>query len=184
MKPDIVVALALLLPLAGGCSSSTPPVVTPQEMTLPGETLPSVEGKSLSGEVWRLPEDLAGKPAILLIGYVQEAQFDGDRWLIGLLQTQTPAKILEVPTIKGLVPSLISGRIDSGMREGIPSEDWASVVTVYGSGAGDLVEFTGNEKPRNMRVVLLDAEGRIRWFHDRGFSAGKVVELDALVRSL
>ena len=46
------------------------------------------------------------------------------------------------------------------------------------------VEFTGNEKPRNMRVVLLDAEGRIRWFHDRGFSAGKVVELDALVRSL
>ncbi len=164
MKTALLLALGLVLGLAG-CSSSTPPPVTVEEMTLPGDTLPSVEGKSLTGDV-------------------QEAQFDGDRWLIGLLQTQTPAKILEVPTIKGLVPSLISGRIDSGMREGIPSEDWASVVTVYGSGAGDLVEFTGNEKPRNMRVILLDADGRIRWFHDRGFSAAKVVELDRLVRSL
>ena len=64
------------------------------------------------------------------------------------------------------------------MRSGIPSEDWPSVATVYGPGAIRIVELTGNERPRNIRVLLLDAGGRIRWFHDRGFSASKLLELD------
>jgi len=34
-----------------------------------------------------------------------------------------------------------------------------------------------------MRVLALDAQGVVRWCHDRGFSAGKLLELDALVRS-
>ena len=66
----------------------------------------------------------------------------------------------------------------SGMRSGIPSEDWESVVTLYGSDAHDLVAFTGNERGRNIRVLLVDSEGVVRWFHDRGFSAGKLLELE------
>ncbi|HEU4703670.1 MAG TPA: hypothetical protein VFS37_14400, partial [Conexibacter sp.] len=68
-----------------------------------------------------------------------------------------------------------------GMRSGIPSEDWASVVTVYNSDAERLVQFTGNASPRNIRVLLLDAAGRVLWFHDRGFSAGKLIELQRAV---
>ena len=121
---------------------------------------------------------------VLLLGYVQDAQFDGDRWLFGLLQAETPVAIREVPTIKGFVPRLIANGIDSGMRSGIPSEDWASVVTVYGSDASKLVAFTGDENARNMRVLLLDAQGRVAWFHDRGFSAAKLLELDQRAREI
>ena len=58
------------------------------------------------------------------------------------------------------------------------------MVTVYGDGAGDLIEFTGSENGRNMRVLLLDGEGRVRWFHDRGFSAGKLIELERALADL
>ncbi|MDG2143406.1 MAG: hypothetical protein P8N31_07615, partial [Planctomycetota bacterium] len=98
-------------------------------------------------------------------------------WLIGLLQATPTAMILEVPAVNGLFPSLIADTIDSGMRSGIPKEDWSSVVTIYGDSASEIVEFTGNENPRNVRVVLLDSNGTVRWFHDRGFSAGKLLEL-------
>lgn len=176
--------LAAGLALVGmiACSSCRSTVL--ENRSPVGEVLPSVVGESLEGEAFALPADLAGEPAILLFGYAQDAQFDADRWLFGLLQSETPARLLEVPTIRGFVPSLIGGRIDAGMRSGIPSEDWGVVVTLYGEGAGRIVELTGNRNPRNIRVMLLDGGGTVRWFHDRGFSAGKLLELDRAARAL
>lgn len=162
-----------------GCSNSSTVNRDPV-----GEVFPTVQGESLDREAIELPSALAGQPAILLVGYLQEAQFDADRWLFGLLQAGTPAQIREVPTIPGLVPSAISSTIDNGMRAGIPSEDWGSVVTIYGSDAGKIREMTGDENGRNMRVILLDQEGHVRWFHDRGFSAAQLIALDKAAREL
>ena len=168
---------AALLALLAACASPIPnrdPI---------GEPFPSVEAETLSGEALRLPEDLGGEPALLLVGYEQDAQFDGDRWLLGLLQAGAPVQVYEVPTIRGWAPRLFAGRIDQGMREGIPSEDWASVATVYGD-ASKIAELTGTEQGNNMRVLLLDGEGNVVWFHDRGYSAGVLIDLlDAAVRT-
>ncbi|MBK7644409.1 MAG: hypothetical protein IPJ19_15435 [Planctomycetes bacterium] len=172
-----MLSLAFLIPVAlPSCKSAIP------NREILGQGFPAVVGESLAGERMELPAHSG--PAVLLVGYAQDAQFDADRWIYGLLQAKPTATILEVPTIPGLFPRVASGWIDSGMRSGIPSEDWASVVTVYGSDAGRIAEFTGNEKPRNIRVLLLDSEGRVRWFHDRGFSAGKLLELDQAIRAL
>ena len=135
-----------------------------------GEPFPTVAGKALDGTPMTLPSDLSGEPSLLIVGYVQDSQFDIDRWLLGLIQAEVAVKTLEVPTVRGLVPGLISGTIDSGMRGGIPSEYWGDVVTVYG-GADEIARFTGTEGPRNARVLLLDREGRVVWFHDRGYAA-------------
>lgn len=172
-----VLALPVLLALPA-CRSALP------NREPLGEVFPSVTGEALSGETVSLPDDLAGAPAVLLVGYVQDAQFDADRWLFGLLQAGTPVALREVPTIPGLMASAAGGFIDEGMRSGIPHEDWRAVVTLYGGDARTLAEFTGNTRPRNMRVLLLDAEGRVVWFHDRGFSAGKLLELDRAARAL
>lgn len=160
--------LFLSLGLAQACSS---PLKNRDPL---GETFPPCEGTGLDGVPVALPLD---EPSVLLLGYVQEAQFDADRWLIGLLQVRPDVRILEVPTLPGLFPSLIAETIDEGMRSGIPEEDWSSVVTLYGERAEPVVALTGEENPRNIRVLLLDHEGRVRWFHDRGFSAGKLLEL-------
>lgn len=149
-----------------------------------GESLPPLAGQALDGRQMRLPGDLRGSPAILLVGFEQDAQFDADRWLFGLLQSKTPVRVLEVPTIGSRIATVFAGSIDSGMRGGIPNEDWGSVVTLYGAGARTLRELTGSERGSNMRVLLIDSDGVIRWFHDRGFSAGKLLQLDERAREL
>ena len=178
MKLTALTLLALILSAATmvACHSTVPNRVPLQE------SFPVVRGQSLAGEEVRLPD--LGKSTLLLVGYAQDSQFDADRWIFGLLQAGFPTRIVELPTIPGLFPRMLSGMIDSGMQSGIPSEDWSSVVTVYGSDARMIVEFTGDEKPRNIRVLLLDSQGHVRWFHDRGFSASKLLELDHLARSL
>lgn len=171
-------ALLLLVALvAAGCGR------TVANRNPVGERFPQVAGTALDGRAVTLPDDLAGAPALLLVGYVMEAQFDLDRWLIGVAQAGLGVRVLEVPTIEGMLPGLYAGTIDEGMRRGIPSEDWGLVVTVYDD-APRIVELTGNERPRNGRVLALDAEGRVVWFHDRGFSAGRLLDLQRTLDAL
>lgn len=142
-----------------------------------GEVFPTVEGRQLSGKKVELPSLFLGQPTIVLVGYVQDSQFDIDRWILGLNQLDNPLPIVEVPTIAGFFPQLFSGSIDEGMRSGIPEEDWPLVVTVY-DGAEKIITFLGNANSRNARVLLLDEKARVRWMADRGYSAALVSALD------
>ena len=158
----------------GGCSSPIP------RRDPTGEVFPSVMGESLEGVKIAIPEDFAGAPVLLIVGYKQNSQFDIDRWLLGLVQAEVDVAIREVPTIAGLVPGMIGGWIDSGMRRGIPKEDWGSVVTVYRD-AKKIQRFTGTKDGLPGRVLLLDGEGKVIFYHDRGYSVGS---LQTLVRRL
>lgn len=149
-----------------------------------GDSFPAVVGQDLNEAAHKLPSEHAGKPVLYLVGTVQETQFDIDRWLVGLLLAKTPVTFVEVPTIPGLIPSaFLQGTINGGMREGIPSEDWGGVVTLYGDDAERIVAWLGNETPRNARVLLLNASGEVIWFHDRGFSPARLLDLDQAVRA-
>ena len=163
-------------------AKSSPPTLANRDPI--GETFPSVVGQSLEKERTEMPAAFAGEPAVLLIGYLQRAQFDIDRWVMGLLQSGVDARIVEVPTIPGLVPSLASGWIDDGMRSGIPREDWGAVVTLYGEAARPVAELTGTEKGRLTRVVVLDAEGEVVWFDDEGYAPRKALQVADLVSRL
>lgn len=181
-RRTVVGSLVLVIVLVALQLASCRSIVENRDPT--GERFPTVTGESLEQVEVTLPDDLAGAPAVLLVGYLQDAQFDADRWLYGLLQADLDVAIREVPTIPGLFPRVLAGTIDDGMRSGIPTEDWQTVVTVYGGDASDIVAATGNERGRNIRVLLLDADGRVVWFHDRGFSAGKLLELERALAEL
>ena len=147
-----------------------------------GQVFPTVTGENLDKEKVELPTAHLGRPVLYMVGYVQQTQFDLDRWAVGLVQVGFPCPIVEVPTIPGLVPSMFKGMIDNGMRSGIPNEDWGSVITVYAD-AQAIVDFTGNENPRNGRILLLDKDGRVVWFWDQGYSARRVLDLKRAVES-
>ncbi len=167
-----VLFTALLL---SGCTAAHP-----SRIPL-GEPFPHVQATVLGGEEVEIPSLFQGKQILLLVGFVQEAQFDVDRWVLALKQLKTPVAIAEIPAIQGLFPRVISGTINQGMKDGIPEEDWRIVFTVY-KDSEKIAKFVGNSKPRNVRVVLLDKAGIVRWFHDRGFSADRAIELDKLAR--
>ena len=148
-----------------------------------GHRFPSVSGKALSGERFEIPSAFEDNETLLLVGYKQRAQFDIDRWLLGLSVKKLGLKVYELPAVVGLIPSIISTRIDNGMRRGIPEEDWAQVITVY-EGATRIAEFTGNEEELTGRVLLLDKKGIVRFFHDEGFSVKALERLATTVRQL
>ena len=111
-----------------------------------------------------------------MIGYEQNSQFDIDRWFIGLDMKEVDIVAYELPTIAGMFPRMFSPFIDEGMRKGIPKELWGGVITIYKD--GDKVQaFTGNQNPNNARAVLVDANGKVVYFHDRGFSVSALNQL-------
>jgi len=141
-----------------------------------GDKMIEATGQSLEGNAVVIPQDFSGQETLLLFGYKQDSQFDIDRWLIALDMTQTQVAAYEIPTIQGMLPRMFSGFIDSGMREGIPKDLWKGVVTVYAD--GDKVQrFTGNLNPNNARVMLLDKQGSIVYFYDKGFSVAALNEV-------
>ncbi|NVK24936.1 MAG: hypothetical protein HWE10_08410 [Gammaproteobacteria bacterium] len=147
-----------------------------------GESFPTVTGNTLEGQTITLPNELNNKLTLLLVAYKQRSQFDVDRWLIGLDMTNTDVAVYEVPTLRGMFPEIFSTVIDEGMRSGIPKELWQGVITVYEDG-DKIQSFTGNEKPNNTRVVLLDDKGKVLYFYDRGFSVNALNELRAVIKS-
>ena len=134
-----------------------------------GVMFPNVSGESLENDRVAIPELFADKEVLLLLGYVQNAQFDIDRWLIGLDMTETRVDVYELPTIAGMFPQFFKTQINNGMRAGIPKELWKGVITVYEDGES-VQAFTGNVNPNNARVILLDKQGKVKYFYDRGFS--------------
>jgi len=162
--------LSLILLLTTGCSTQ----YVNQAVT--GETFPSVSGQNLEQKSVNIPADFKGNFTLLLVGYKQNSQFDIDRWLIGLDMTATDVDVYEIPTIQGLFPRMFSTMIDNGMRKGIPKALWKGVITVYEDG-DSIQAFTGNEKPNNARVLLLDKNGVIVYFYDAGFSVTALNEL-------
>ena len=173
----LLLLLAAIPFVAGGCSTTYP------RRDPTGEPFPAVRGEALDGTAVALPDVGKGAPLLLLIGYQQNTQFDLDRWLLGLSETGVKVRAYEVPTLPGLMPGLASGFIDGGMRRGIPKEDWGGVVTVYGD-AKAIAQFTGNDDGLPGRIVLLDKDGRVAWFHDRGYSVGSLRALQQKVAEL
>lgn len=159
-------ALALLV----GCSTTYP------NKDITGQKFPTVVGQTLSEQPMTIPSDFTDDLTLLLIGYVQNSQFDIDRWLIALDVTDTRVKVYEVPTIQGLLPKMFSTVIDNGMRAGIPKPMWKGVVTVYSDGE-KVQQITGNENANNARVVLLNRAGNVVFFYDQGFAVDALNQL-------
>ena len=164
-----------MLVLLSACSAK---VSTPAHVT--HSLFPQVHGNSLTKEAVVIPDRYRGKTTLVLVGYSQKAQFDIDRWILGALQADVKAEIVEVPTIAGMMPQMVQSFIDNGMRKGIPESDWASVVTVY-EDAPKIIEALGNDRPQSAYVVLLNKEGRIAWTTNEGYSPSKLLELKEVV---
>jgi len=166
--PVVAIGVACVLPVAAG------PL---------GERLPSVRGTSLARAEIRLPEDLAGAPAVLLVAYRRQTQADVDRWVAALDRLAPGVTALEVPTITSPVWRPLQGWIDGGMRRGVPAEAWGRVVTLYDE-APRLAAFLGERRGAVTHVVLLDAAGTVAFFHAEGYSEEAAAQLAGVIGDL
>jgi len=174
---QVLVYLLTSLFLLTGCSSALP-----NKQPL-GQAFPSVIGENLEQEQVAIPQAFEGKTTLLLLGYKQDSQFDIDRWLIGLDMTETNVDVYELPTISGMFPRMFNTMINDGMRAGIPKSLWRGVITIY-EGGEEVQAFTGNTNPNNSRVILLNSQGTVVYFYDRGFSVEALKNVRAKIKSL
>ena len=174
MKKIKFIILAFVLFIAEGCSEKF------NNIDPTGNIFPSVKGKSLKEKKINIPEDFFGSKTLFLIGYVRNSQFDIDRWTIAIDQKNLKVNTFEIPVIQGVLPKFFSKQIDNGMRSGIPNDIWNAVVTVY-KDSRKIQKFTGNEKPRNSRIILIDEKGIVIFFYDKGFSVGAINKLQNIL---
>ncbi|WP_133407607.1 hypothetical protein [Parashewanella tropica] len=167
MKKGIIFLLSLWLV---ACSSTYPNQKIMQEF------LPNMKGETLEKRSVIIPNDFKSPQTILLIGYVRNSQFDIDRWLQALKGTNVNTPTYELAAATGVMSSVFQDYINNGMRNGIPKEQWKGVVTLYDD-AHVLQRFTGNHKPNNARVMLIDDKGKVLYFYDRGFSVDALESL-------
>lgn len=167
----LLITLTLLL---SACST------TYSNKNVQGMVVPQMTGDTLEKETVTLPSVFTAPLTLLMVGYKQDAQFDIDRWLIGLDMTQTNITAYEIPAIQGMFPRMFNTQINNGMRAGIPKELWGGVITLYADGE-NMQAFTGNENGNNARVLLIDNQGKIHYFYDRGFSVQALNELRKVI---
>jgi len=158
-----LLSLLFTILLLSACSTSY------QNKNVDGLSLPTMQGQTLEEKSIEIPAMLQNSLTLLLVGYKQNTQFDIDRWLIGLGMTKTKVDAYEIPAIQGMFPRMFKTQINNGMRRGIPKELWKGVITLYGDGEV-MQAFTGNENANNARVILINKQGKILYFYDKGFS--------------
>jgi len=151
-------ALLGLASLPSGCAASSVRMLGP-----PGTKVPQVMGQNLHRERVRFPDDVTGRPTLLLIAFRRHQQRDIDTWLRRTDELRSAApdlKVLELPVLlKAYV--VIRPYIDGGMRSGIPDpEARARTITLY-TDKRSFRKALGLGPEDSIYAVLIDREAAI-----------------------
>ena len=128
-------------------------------------TFPSVQGSNLSRQEYRLPEDIEGDVALMMIAFRQSQQAEVDTWLPiakNLSLQFEPFVYYELPTIDRL-PGLARRFIDGGMRAGIQDlKARQTTITLYLDKA-PFRRALDIHSEETITVLLIDKEGNVLW---------------------
>lgn len=108
-----------------------------------GATVPLVEGKNLRNEALVLPEDLAGKPAVIAFGFSRTAGSVIRSWIE---QLNDDPKLFQVPVLEG-VPSLFRSITEMIISKDTKPKRHSEVILLY-----------KNEKEWRARLKVEDDE--------------------------
>jgi hypothetical protein len=129
-----------------------------------GDALPELRGEYLTGRNAVLPQDAAGRVALLMLGFTYDSRFQVEAWAKRFRRdfgTEAGVTFFEIPMIGGLA-KLGKWFIDGGMRRGTPEADQEHVITVY-SGSDLWKRRVGFLDPKSAYLILIDGGGKVVW---------------------
>ncbi len=150
-----------------------------------GMPLPELKGDYLTKEDARLPEDAAGKVALLALGFTYESRHPVEEWSKRFRERFADAEnvtFYEVPMMGGMA-KLARPFIDMGMRKGTPERYHRNVITVYG-GVKPWKKLVSYEGGDDAYLLLLDSEGNIAWTYRGPFDSAAFAELTSTTEGL
>jgi hypothetical protein len=121
------------------------------------QSIPAIEGETLSGKKVSLPAAAGGQPALLIIGFTHGSEAQTKAW------SQRVRDRFPVWSIAVLddVPGLVRGMVKHGIRSGTPKEQYDRFVLVY-RGEKELKQAAGFEKPDEAYLLVIDKTGTIQ----------------------
>jgi len=174
-------------PLLVGLLLVASPVTGQNEQVQVGQPFPTLRGDLLTGATVDLPAAASGKVTLLLLGFTYGSRSEVEAWSVRFREAfarEPRVTFFEVPMLGGMARV---GRwfIDSGMRRGTPQAFHGNVLTVY-QDVGDWKRRIGyHEKMESAAyLVLLGADGTVRWLHAGPVDDASFASLNAAVVGL
>ncbi len=151
---------------------------------LVGKIFPALKAQTLSKNAIVFPNDVAGKPTILCIAFVRDAQNLVDTWTAPILQKygKNEVNFYEIPMIIAAW-RIMGGMIDNGMRSGVPKTLHGNVATYYGSLSGYKKDLLMDGK-KSCYLFLLDKNGVIQYVEEHAATPTKLAALYAAIEKM
>lgn len=128
------------------------------------QAMPPMTAADLNGRTLRLPQDLVGAPALLLVAFEEPQQKEIDRLIPLIEKAKAVAPGLRVWELPLIDDPGAAGRfvIETGMKAGIPSEATRSrVVSLYVKDRKAFAAAIGLGEAQIVYLVALGANGRV-----------------------
>jgi hypothetical protein len=160
-------------------------VVAVAAVLAPGDLLPPLRGRDLTGHGVTFPVATRGSIALLALGFTYDSRFAVDAWADrhrADFAGERRVRTYRVPMIGGL-GKVARGFIDGGMRKNTPRELHGFTVTVYDD-VGDWKRRLAERGGDVAHLLLLDRAGRVAFRHSGAFDAVAADSLTAATRRL
>ena len=151
----------------------------------PGDPLPELKGKYLSGPPALLPKDTHGKVALLALGFSLDSTDAVGAWIYRFLQDfdHHPRVIsFDLPMLGGIA-RMGKGVVDNSMRRNLSPASYRHVITGSNQ-TGAWKKRVGFHSPKVAYLILIDGEGIVRWLHGGAFDEARYQELAQAIRGL
>jgi hypothetical protein len=174
MRRWTIGALALTLGLLLGGSTVTAQI---------NLKFPSIEGKALTGEAFRAPEDFKKERNLVLVAFLREQQKDVDTWtsrLDTLADSLQGFAFYEFPVLDKM-NAIERYVIYHGMRSGVTSEKARARTVTFHIDKAAFKARLGITDEHKICVLLVGRDGTIAWQSSGPWSADKERALWAAV---
>jgi len=124
--------------------------------------MPRTEGESLAGHAVVLPDDTAGKVAVLIFGFTKASKLQTGAWADKLqsdFSARADFQLYQLPVLED-VPRILRSMIISGIRKGVPENRRDHFVPML-QGEEVTKKLAHYKEPDDAYLVVLDRAGGI-----------------------
>ncbi len=145
----------------------------------------TIEGDSLSGHHFVLPNAASGKVAVLIFGFTKASKVATADWgkkISNDFKGQSDLVLYQLPVLED-VPRWLRGMVISGMRKGVPEEVHDHFVPIL-NGEAELKKLVSYKEPDDAYLVVLNRAGEIAGQMHGPFTDAANSQLRAQIASL
>ncbi|HLH00637.1 MAG TPA: hypothetical protein VKX49_30305 [Bryobacteraceae bacterium] len=136
------------------------------------EPFPTIECEDLRNDKITIPEATKGHAEIFVIGFTHASQTQTKAWTAKLEPEVHPYSIAVLQD----APRLVRGMAVHGIKSSVPQAERDRFLLVF-HGEEELKQAAGFDRPDDAYLVLIDANGQIRWRFHGPFSEDTLAEV-------